>query len=166
MTTKNDVKDKQGLQKVRQLVHAPKIVMLSTKLYKIPFKVCPMTLLQIDEQGDLWFLTSKNSQIYKDIAHDNRVQILYVDDVKDTYVSIFGYATHIIDEKKLNELWNPVMSKWFEGKHDDRLVLLNVDMEIAYYWDSELNKLISFFELTNGNAPEVDQKDYLNSQSY
>lgn len=170
MSTRNYIKSKTGLEKVRQLVDAPKIVMLATKLEKTPFDVCPMTLLQMDEQGDLWFISSKESEHFKDITYDNRVQILYQDETQNKYISIFGNATHIVDEKKLGELWNPNMTKWFEGKNDERLALLNVNMENAHYWDSKLNKSVSFFELIedshSGINPDSDQKGYINLQSY
>ncbi|MEO8934598.1 MAG: pyridoxamine 5'-phosphate oxidase family protein [Xanthomarina sp.] len=170
MSTRDYIKNKEGLQKVRQLVVAPKVVMLATKLDKIPFAVCPMTLLQMDEQGDLWFFMSKESEHFKDITYDNRVQILYSDEIQNKYISIYGNATHMVDEKKMKELWNPIMSKWFDGKDDDCLALLNVNMENAYYWDSDLNKPVSFFNLVdnknNDENQDKNQKGFIDLQSY
>ena len=62
MSTVNYKKDTKGFQKIRSLINEPKTVMLATRLHKAPFAVCPMTLLQMDEQGDLWFFTSKESE--------------------------------------------------------------------------------------------------------
>src|SRR5690606_37542209 len=142
----NYKKNKQGFQKIRSLINEPKTVMLATRLHKAPFAVCPMTLLQMDEQGDLWFFTSKESEHFTNIAHDNRVQILYTDEQNQTYLSIFGNATHIVDQNKVEELWNPMLKNWFDGKQDSNLALLNVNMEKACYWDSKLHKLVSFLD--------------------
>ncbi|MCX7547227.1 pyridoxamine 5'-phosphate oxidase family protein [Xanthomarina sp. F1114] len=166
MSTINYKKHEQGFQKIRNLIDEPKIVMLATKLHKAPFSVCPMTLLQMDNQGDLWFFTSKNSEHFRNIAFDNRVQILYSNEHKQNYISIFGNATHIVDEKKIDELWSPMINKWFDGKEDPDLALLNVNMETAYYWDANLNKLVSFFELIEAVDSNVDKKGYVNLQSY
>ena len=67
MSTKN----KEGIKKMKSLIEASKVVMLATRLDKIPFSVCPMTLQQIDENGDIWFFSSKDSDHFKDINHDN-----------------------------------------------------------------------------------------------
>ena len=166
MNTINYNKDKKGLQKIRTLIEEYKVIMLATRLHKVPFSVCPMTLLQMDDQGDLWFFTSKESEHFTHIAHDNRVQILYTDERKQSYISIFGNASHIVDEKKISELWNPMLNSWFEGKEDTNLALLNVNMEQAYYWDSKINKLVSFFDVLEENLTDLRQKGYVNLQSY
>ncbi|MFB9055827.1 pyridoxamine 5'-phosphate oxidase family protein [Mariniflexile ostreae] len=154
MSDKDFTKDKDGLQKMRDLIEVPKVVMMASRLDKIPFSVCPMTLQSMDAQGDLWFFTSKESGLFKDVDYDNRVQIMCSDEEKQKYISIFGNATHIVDQEKVDELWNPLMRNWFDGKEDPNLVLLNVNMENAYYWDNQYNKLVSFFKLVKGAIPE------------
>jgi general stress protein 26 len=60
-----------------------------------------------------------------------------------------------------------MLNNWFEGgKQDANLALLNVNMEQAYYWDSKLHKLVSFFELIEGDTADLGQKGYVNLQSY
>jgi general stress protein 26 len=170
MSDKNFTKDKDGLQKMRNLIDAPKIVMMATRLDKIPFSVCPMTLQQMDDQGDLWFFTSKKSDLFGDIDFDNRVQILYSDEGKQKYISIFGNASHIVDEQKVKELWNPMMNNWFEGKDDPDLALVNVNMENAYYWDNQYSKLVSFFKIIKGTMtevkPDLGDKGHVNLQNH
>ncbi|CAH8282131.1 general stress protein 26 [Mariniflexile fucanivorans] len=145
MDNKSNTKDKDKLEKIKALIDDPKVIMLSTRLDKIPFSVCPMTIQEIDELGDLWFFSSKASSHFNDIEFDNRVQIMYVDNQKQSYISIYGNATHIVDKQKVNELWNPDLTNWFEGKDDPNLILLNVNIDNAYYWNAEESKLVSFF---------------------
>ncbi|MGY0392846.1 pyridoxamine 5'-phosphate oxidase family protein [Bizionia sp. KMM 8389] len=170
MSTINYTKDKNGLDKMRDLLETPKTVMLATQLEKIPFSVCPMSLQQMDDQGDLWFFTSKSSSHFADIEKDNRVQIIYSDDSKKRYISIHGNATHIIDANKVDELWSPVLNTWFNGKGDENLALLNVNMENAYYWDSQQSKLVSFFKIVEGtiteNTPDLGNKGHINLQNH
>lgn len=150
MNDKNLTRNREGLNKIRQLIEVQKIVMMASRLDKIPFSVCPMTILEMDDQGDLWFFTSKKSGVFQDIEYDNRVQLLYSDEDTQKYVSIFGNASHIIDNEKVEALWNPMMNHWFDGKDDPDLVLLNINMEHAYYWNNDTNALVSFFELIEG----------------
>ncbi|EGV44442.1 general stress protein [Bizionia argentinensis JUB59] len=170
MSTRNYNKDTDGLEKIRALIDEPKIVMLATQLNKTPFSVCPMTLQQMDAQGDLWFFSSRTSGHFSDIQEDNRVQIIYTDEVKNKYLSIYGHATHIVDQKKIDELWNPALNTWFEGKEDANLALLNINMENAYYWDTSQNKLVSFFKIVDGsitdNTPDLGEKGNINMQNH
>lgn len=149
MNEKNYMMNKEGLRKMRTLIDEQKIVMMASQLDKTPFSVCPMTLQQMDEKGDLWFFTSKESGLFKDIEHDNRVQIIYSDEKKQKYLSIFGNATHVIAEQKKDELWNSNLLNWFEGKDDPNLALLSVNMQNSYYWDNENNELVSFFKMAD-----------------
>ncbi|WP_338358614.1 pyridoxamine 5'-phosphate oxidase family protein [Yeosuana marina] len=145
MSNKNNTKDERKLEKIRNLIDDAKVVMMATRLDKIPFSVCPMTLQEIDQQGDFWFFSSKESSHFADIEYDNRVQIMYSDEEKQKYMSIYGNATHIVDDQKIDELWDPSLTNWFEGKDDPNLVLLNINIKNTFYWDTEENKLVSFF---------------------
>lgn len=145
MSNKNNTKDERKLEKIKSLIDEAKVVMMATRLDKIPFSVCPMMLQEIDKQGDLWFFSSKESSHFADIEHDNRVQIIYSDEEKQKYLSIYGNASHIVDDQKRDELWDPLLTNWFEGKDDPDLVLLNINIKNIYYWDTEEKKLVSFF---------------------
>lgn len=155
---------------MRTLIDAPKTVMLATQLNKTPFSVCPMTLQQMDSKGDLWFFTSKTSDNFTDITNDNRVQIIYTDNDKQRYISIYGNATHVVDDTKVEELWSPMLNTWFEGSEDSNLALINVNMENAFYWDTKQNKLVSFFKIVEGSitdsTPNLGEKGHVNLQNH
>lgn len=165
MNERNYLKNKEGIRKMRALIEDYKVVMMASQLDKTPFSICPMTLLQMDAKGDLWFFTAKDSGLFGDIGHDNRVQIIYCDQKRQKYLSIFGSATHIMDDQKKDELWNCGLLDWFEGKDDPNLALLSVDPQNAYYWDSENNLPVSFFEVAvhavSGESPNQGVKGYV-----
>lgn len=145
MKKNSNTKNQDKIEVLRNLIEEPKVVMLSTRLDKIPTSVCPMIIQEIDEQGDIWFFSSKKTTHFEDIESDNRVQIMYIDNINKTYISIYGHASHIVDAQKIETLWNPAMNAWFNGKDDSNLVLLNLNIQNAHYWNTEENKLISFF---------------------
>jgi general stress protein 26 len=162
MSKRNYMKNKEGLRKIRTFIDEQQTVMMASNLDTKPFSVCPMTVQQMDEQGDLWFFVSRESGLYKDIEDDNRIQIIYSDDKKQQYLSIFGNATHIIAEQKKDELWNCNLLNWFEGKDDPNLALLSVHMENAFYWDNENSRLVPFFDLEEDVASGSAEKGFVN----
>lgn len=170
MKNTNYTKDKKGLQKMRALIANSSIFMMATNLKKIPFSVCPMTLQEMDEQGDLWFFTSKDSDHFRAIGHDDRVQLIESNEKDQQYLSIYGNATHIIDNKKVNHLWSSKLNTWFKGQDDPNLALININMEIAYYWDNNESKLVSLFdsndEESKQDKPQLGQKGYINLQNH
>lgn len=166
MNERNYKENEEGLRKIRTMIDEQKTVMMASQLDKTPFSVCPMILQQMDEKGDLWFFTSKSSGLFKDIEKDNRVQIIYSDERKQKYLSIFGNATHVIAEQKKDELWNCALLKWFTGKEDPDLALLSVNLQNSYYWDNENNKPVPFFKmdpsLLSKEKSKKSEKGYVN----
>ncbi|MBU2905914.1 pyridoxamine 5'-phosphate oxidase family protein [Arenibacter sp. M-2] len=168
MKEKNYTKDGQGLSKLRTLLKGPKTVLMATALEKIPFSVCPMTIQQMDEQGDLWMFTTRDSDNFSQIENDNRIQILYGDELNQKYISLFGNATHIVDLPKVDELWNDSLNKWFDGQGDPNLVLLNINIESAYYWENGIEVPLSsmrhgdenFASETPGKKGHIDLQNH------
>lgn len=60
----------------------------------------PMKTQEVEFDGDLWFLTKKDTSKFDEILHDSRVNVVYAD---KSYVSIRGTAKIVEDlEKKKN----------------------------------------------------------------
>ena len=135
MNTKHYENKNKGLEKLREYLTDIDVVMLATRLNKIPVNICPMALQEMDDQGDLWFVARKDSDHYKDIEHDNRIQLIATNHDNGTYLSIYGNATHTFSEEKLNEFWGSSLKHRFTDKNDPNLVLLNVNVETVKYWD-------------------------------
>ena len=170
MEETNYLKNKEGLDKIRTLLGTARVFMMATNLEKTPFSVCPMTLQEFDEQGDLWFFTPKNSDHFKEIEKNNRVQLIMSNEKNQCYLSIYGNATHIVDNHKIDQLWNPMIRAWFNGKEDPNLALLNVNMESAFYWDSDESKLVSLYHLdkavSTDDRSHMGEKGYINLQNH
>jgi general stress protein 26 len=170
MNTTNYTKEDNGLKKMRSLLADFRVLMMATDLGKIPFSACPMTLQDMDEQGDLWFFTPKDSDHFKAIAKDNRVQLIGSNERTQTHISIYGNATHIIDNSKVDRLWNPMLKAWFKGKEDKNLALLNINMESVYYWNNDDDKMISLYHLLHaaetGNRNVMGEKGHVNLQNH
>lgn len=159
MKTQDFDKQHHGIQKIRELIKGNRVFMMATNLDKTPFSVCPMTLQEMDDQGDLWFFSPKNSEHFKDIEKDNRVQLILANEQEQLYLSIFGNASHMVDDSKVDQLWSPMIQAWFNGKEDPNLALLNVNMETAYYWNQDQSKLVSLYDLDRA-VTEDDRSNF------
>lgn len=143
------MKEKQEIQKIKDIIEESKVGMMATNLGQSPYNVFPMGTQQVDGNGDLWFFSSRKSDHFRDISTDSRVIITYVNESRQEYLSIVGDAVPIMATSKVDELWNPMLNTWFKGKTDPNLVLLNVKIEQAKYWDSETNRMVPLL------SPEV-----------
>lgn len=137
MNDKQILSREEKVTKIKNIVRDHPICMMATNLNKIPFSAYPMTTLDLVDKGDLIFFTSKKATPYKEIEKDNRIQLLYANDTKQEYLSVFAHATHILDDMLLDKLWTPIMGEWFNGKHDPDLVILSASIVNADYWISE-----------------------------
>jgi len=127
-----------ALLKLRDLVKDIDCCMLTTIDERGDLHSRPMSSSgDIDPDGDIWFFTGASSHKVSEIKDTPRVNVSFADPQNQNYVSITGRARLIRDRKKIAELWQPQLVRWFpEGKEDPNLALLRVKIEKAEYWDS------------------------------
>lgn len=118
-----------------------------------------MSTQKVDDQGNIWFLSSIKSGKNSEIEQDNAVQLLYSNPSGYEFVSLSGTATISTDREKIYELWTPFAKAWFkDGKDDADISLIKVTPDSAYYWDTKNNKVISMLQMlasiVTGNTPD------------
>ncbi|MEP6675233.1 MAG: pyridoxamine 5'-phosphate oxidase family protein [Ferruginibacter sp.] len=108
----------------------------------------PMSTQKVEDDGIMWFMSSKDSTKNLELQKDGRVHLMYSDPSKSHYLSIAGYAEIVHDRDKIEELWNPIAKAWFEeGKEDPDITLLKVHPEEGHYWDTKNGKLVSLIKI-------------------
>ena len=113
----------------------------------------PMTTVQKEFTGELWFFTSLQSTPAVDIASNAAVGVQYCDPGKDVYISISGDAHIERDRVKMESLWSPMVKAWFpKGIDDPDLGLLCVDAHEAEYWDVKESKVVQLFKIAKAIA--------------
>ncbi|MGA9233025.1 MAG: pyridoxamine 5'-phosphate oxidase family protein, partial [Exiguobacterium oxidotolerans] len=94
----------------------------------------PMQTQDIEFDGDLWFLTSKETGKYNEILKNPSVNVAYVD---KSYVSIRGKAEIVEDVARKKELWSPRYEAYLGTSYEDpKVVLIKIDTEAAEYWET------------------------------
>lgn len=96
----------------------------------------PMALLDVEPQGDLWFITNSRSGKVDEIAADSHVNVSLQKDGE--YASVSGRANVLHDRAKIGDLWSERMRVYFPtGKDDPDLALIHVHAESGQYWDHQ-----------------------------
>lgn len=149
-----DVKDlssKEAIEKLQELATDADICMFVTNLSHAPFSARPMSTQEVDEAGNIWFMSREGSEKNTDIEMDNHVQLYYSNNKSSEYLSVYGEAAIIRDRKKIEELWTPIAKTWFnEGKDDPEITLIKITPLDAYYWDTKNNKMVSLVKILAG----------------
>lgn len=139
----------ESIDKLKELVKEIDICLFCTNLKTDDGSTCrPMSTQHVCDEGNLWFFSEANSDKNKEIKADKNVQLYYSHPGKSSYLVVNGEAAIIIDAKKAEELWSPLVKTWFKGGKDDpSLSIIKVVVKSAYYWDVEGSKMINFFKM-------------------
>jgi general stress protein 26 len=118
----------------------------------------PMTSQQLDDAGNLWFFTSDVTDFVRHLNEHPEVNVAFSDPDDSLYVSVAGHAELTRDRAKIDELWSPLVSAWFDGgKEDPHLSLIKVHVNSAEYWDTKSSKMTQLYALAKsaltGKAP-------------
>ena len=102
----------------------------------------PLTTLEVDPAGSIWFFIDRDSEVAGEVRANPTVGLAYNDDGSARYVSVSGTASLRDDRARVEELWNPLINAWFDGKDDPSIQPLEVRIDAAEYWDGESNRLV------------------------
>ena len=143
-----DLKKEDAITKLQELAKEINICMFCTDLDQQPFSTRPMAVREVDEEGNLWFISSATSHKNDDIKEDENVQLIFAKPSSTQFLSLFGKAAIYRDQEKIKELWTPIANAWFEeGKKDPNVTVLKVSPSEAYYWDTPHGKVITLLKI-------------------
>lgn len=136
------------IKKLKELAKQEKSGLLVYDVATYPLLVCPMYIQEVDDAGDIWFFSGKDSEHNAHINRDGRVQFLSSNTGDSAYFSLAGDAEISYDRQKAEELWNPMAKIWFqEGIDDPNLSLIRLSPTKGYYWDTKTNRMIEFLKM-------------------
>src|SRR5690606_8383383 len=130
----------------------------------------PMILQELDESGDLWFITSLPSEKTLAIELEENINLAFSDPDSQNFVSISGIAEVIQDTARAEELWTPMAQAWFpKGPKDPELALLLVQVLSAEFWDSPASSVGQIYGLAKSlltGKPPVEVGDHGRTKSF
>ena len=137
--------DAEASEKVHALIEKATFAMFGTYDARGTCHSRPMVASGRDGNA-LWFFTRADSRKVDELGRDPRVTLDYADSANQNYVSAQGEARMVRDRAKVDELWSEPLRTWFpDGKDDPAIVLLEVTLESAEYWDSPSSAMVHAF---------------------
>ncbi|MFT7117444.1 MAG: general stress protein 26 [Rhodoferax sp.] len=131
------------LTRVAKLIDNIPIAMLTTLDDDGALVSRPMTALEMDAQGALWFLTDVR---YSKVDHLRAVNLSFTDRDQGAYVSLSGHGEIDNDRARIHSLWSVFAKPWFpEGPDSSNLALLKFIPDRADYWDGPSSKMVRVF---------------------
>ena len=143
MSTQN-LHSQEAVKKLKELSESARTCMFCTELSTLPNNARPMSLQECDQEGNLWFISSSDSNKNFEIKDDNRVQLYFMNNGSSEYLSIFGKAYIYTDKNTIEDKWSSFANAWFEeGKDDPKVTIIRVTPDETYYWDTKAGKFVS-----------------------
>jgi general stress protein 26 len=113
----------------------------------------PMSVLEVDDAGNLWFMSASDSLKNAEIAADPKVRLYFQGSKHSGFLYLDGIATISRDKARIHELWTPDLKTWFtEGEDDPRITVIRVVPTDGYYWDNKHGNLVAGLKIMVGAA--------------
>ena len=138
----------ENIDKVQAIVKDIKFAMMTTINSKGDLHAWPMTTTETSIGAkEIWFIGDKTSDVVKDLQDNNKVGLAYSSQDAKNYVSVSANAELVDDKAKLEELWTPMDSAFFEhGKEDPKVQLIKVVPHGVECWISG-SSTVNFFRM-------------------
>ena len=88
MSTQN-LFQKEAIEKLKELSEKARTCMFVTELDQLPSNSRPMSLQECDDEGNLWFISNKESNKNIEIEIDPRFQLYFINNSYIEYLSVF-----------------------------------------------------------------------------
>lgn len=113
----------------------------------------PMNIREVDEEGNLWFLSASDSRKNQELSLDPSVKLYFQGSRHSDFMQLNGRATISRDEDKIKELWSPLAQVWFtEGVDDPRITVIKVTPTEGYYWDTKHGNAVAGVKMLIGTV--------------
>ena len=141
-----------AIEKIKELTEKAESCFFCTRITQgMEIKTRPMSMQEIDAQGNLWFLSASDSYKNQEIEEDPSVQLFFQGSTHSDFLSLYGKATISTDKNRIGALWKPILKTWFtEGRDDPRITVIRVSPVSGYYWDTKHGNAVAFVKMVAG----------------
>ncbi len=148
-----DLRAQKAVAKIKELVKSAQTCFFCTGASTGSGGARPMSVQQVDDAGNLWFLSADDSRKNREIARDPAVKLYFQGSAHSDFLTLHGRASISRDKAKIKELWEPIIKTWFTGGVDDpRITVIQVTPSEGYYWDNKHGDAIAGVKMLIGAA--------------
>lgn len=147
--SEENLKSQEAIEKLKKLVNCIDIGMVCSRTGKgSDIHAVPMSRQEVDDEGNIWYLISADSETHRNLLNNSKVTLLFSDIKAYEFLSVDGYAEISRDRSRIEKYWNKMMEAWFErGKDDPNIRVMKVATDYAYYWDNKNTKVVTFLKV-------------------
>lgn len=103
----------------------------------------PMNIVQIDERGTIWFISSLSTERSRQLEQAPQVRLLCHS--TSVFLSLAGRAEVVRDHAKFSELWREPFKVWFpDGRRAKDAAVISVSPIAGEYWDQSGTKSLTY----------------------
>jgi general stress protein 26 len=146
-----DLAGSKAIHKMAELVREAQTCFFCTHNGSGDLDARPMSVLQVDEQGNLWFLSANDSHKNEELQANPHVRLFFQGSPHSEFMHLEGTATVSRDKAKIKDLWKFVLKTWFtEGEDDPRITVIKVAPTHGYYWDNKHGNAVAGIKMLIG----------------
>lgn len=150
---RENLSSREAIEKIKALADKKACFFCTTASYSDSGGVRPMSVQEMDDEGNLWFLSANDSHKNHELAANPFVKLFFQGSAHSDFLFISGKAEISQDKNKIEELWEPLLKTWFtEGKDDPRISVIKVIPLAGYYWDTKHGNAVAGIKILIGAA--------------
>lgn len=113
----------------------------------------PMGVREVDDRGNLWFLSASDSHKNAELAENPAVRLFFQGGEHADLLTLTGRVQVTTDRARIAALWSPLLKTWFtEGQDDPRITVLCFTPQGGYYWDNQHGDTVAGIKMLVGAA--------------
>lgn len=149
MNDQQILQNKEAIRKLKDLATEINICLFCNGTgMEIPPSCRPMATSGVDDDGNIWFFSPRDSEKNREIQMNPNVRLFYSHPGKSSFLIISGKADISYDRATIEELWSPLDKTWFkDGVDDPTISLIRVRPTDAHFWDTKGNQFVNFFKM-------------------
>ncbi len=151
---REDLNAQDAIAKIKQLVgKAESCFFCTRRTAQDSVGARPMAVQEVDDAGNLWFLSAEDSYKNAELNRDSHVRLYFQGSAHSDFLLLDGTATVSRDKTRIKELWKPILKTWFtEGETDPRITVIKVAPTEGYYWDTKHGMAVAGIKMLIGAA--------------
>jgi general stress protein 26 len=143
-----NLQSEEALKKFKKLVEEIGVCMFITNNQSEHEHTRPMSAVDVEDSGTLWFYTDIRSIKVEEVATDKTVHLTFAHPGKESYLDVRGTSSIVTDRELIKQKWSPVVKAYFpNGADDPNVALLKVQPNEVYYWEAETGKMVQFLKM-------------------
>jgi general stress protein 26 len=141
----------EAISKIKEIVEKAQTCFFCTTLPDGQTHSRPMSVQQVDDEGNLWFLSAEDSHKNMEVTLEPTVKLYFQGSTHSDFLELTGHAHISRDRQKIKELWEFVIKTWFtEGIDDPRITVIKITPTEGYYWDTKHGNAIAGIKMIFG----------------